>query len=60
MENKPALKSVTLWSNLFMALFALFCPLADQISPEVQATIIAGVNAIIRVVLTNKGIGGVV
>ena len=54
-EVKKPWESVTLWSNLAMAILALVVP-AEYLSGEYKAMIIAGVNAVIRVVLTKTGI----
>lgn len=61
METKPALYSVTLWVNALMPLLYLFVPaIKETLSVEAVLGIVALVNAVIRVLKTDKAIGSVV
>jgi len=64
MDSKPAIQSATLWVNAILPVIYLllnqFAPsVASALTPELVVGIVALVNAVIRVVKTDKKISGV-
>lgn len=59
METKPAVKSITLWSNFIMAALVLFVPGFSDLGTEVVGSIVVVVNVLIRLVFTKTGLEGI-
>jgi len=54
-ETKKPWESITLWSNVVMAILAVSIP-EEYLSGEYKAVIITAVNSLIRYIFTKKGL----